>query len=299
MTQVLAIPDTTQALSPLHYERLEEGDILLFPNLDLRFSEEDMQFLLRQRQTGASYHKNVAYRPAQGTLTGAARGTDRERLRRVLGDYARQAAQALGRLLPRYTEKMRADFTSFRPFEEKGRKLSLHARNDLLHVDSFPTRPTCGDRILRFFTNLNPTKSRVWVTSEPFPALAKAFAEEAGLLEAARRRPSSWRRGLERVARAFRPRSLAPSRYDTLMHRFHNFLKESRKFQETWPQTRHEFSPGVSWLVFTDTVSHAVLEGQFALEQTFIVSQKALVRPENAPVSILEGLAGVPLTDRR
>ncbi len=298
MTQVLAIPDTAQALSPMHYERLEEGDILLFPNMVLGFSEDDTQFLIRQRQTGAAYHKNVAYRPAQGTLTGAARGTDRDRLRQVLADYSRLATQALSRLLPRYAAETRIDYTSFRPFEEKGRNLSVHSRNDLLHVDAFPTRPTGGDRILRFFTNLNPTHSRVWLTSEPFPALAKAFAPEAGLLEAARRRPSPLRRAFESLERVFRPGRSMPSRYDALMHRFHNFLKENRKFQESWPQTRIEFAPKSSWLVFTDTVSHAVLEGQFALEQTFIVSQKVLVRPETAPVHILEGLTGLPLTGR-
>jgi hypothetical protein len=51
-----------------------------------------------------------------------------------------------------------------------------------------------------------------------------------------------------------------------------------------------------SWLVFTDMVSHAVLAGQYALEQTFIVSRKALLCPDQAPVNILERLAGIPLT---
>lgn len=296
VTQVLAIPDTNQALSPSHYERLEGGDILLFPNMIVGFSEDDTQFLLHQRQTGFAHHKNVAYRPATRTLTGAARGTDQEHLRRVLADYSAQATQALSSLLPQYAARMRIDYTSFRPFEEKGRNLSLHSRNDLLHVDAFPTRPTGGDRILRFFTNLNPTQSRVWVTSEPFPALAKAFVEEAGMLDAARRVPSPFRRAFECLERVFRPGRSKTSRYDMLMHRFHNFLKENRKFQESWPKTRFEFAPKSSWLVFTDTVSHAVLEGQFALEQTFIVSQQALARPGIAPVRILEELTGVTLT---
>jgi hypothetical protein len=49
-------------------------------------------------------------------------------------------------------------------------------------------------------------------------------------------------------------------------------------------------------MVYTDFVSHAVLEGQYALEQTFIVSRDAMVRPELSPVTILEGIAGYPLT---
>ncbi len=80
------------------------------------------------------------------------------------------------------------------------------------------------------------------------------------------------------------------------MRRFHNFLKENREFQQTCPKQRLEFPPGSSWIVFTDVVSHAVLTGRFALEQTFIVSTRAMLEPERAPVSVLEGLTGLPLT---
>lgn len=45
-------------------------------------------------------------------------------------------------------------------------------------------------------------------------------------------------------------------------------------------------------MVFTDSVTHSVLEGQFALEQTFIIGRETLVFPERAPISILEKLAG-------
>jgi hypothetical protein len=79
------------------------------------------------------------------------------------------------------------------------------------------------------------------------------------------------------------------------MLRFHHFLKANREFQETCSRTRWEFPPQSTWLVFTDMVSHAVLSGQFALEQTFIVSKHALVLPEKAPVRVLERLAGCPL----
>ncbi len=80
------------------------------------------------------------------------------------------------------------------------------------------------------------------------------------------------------------------------MLRFHNFLKENGEFQQTCTKQRWEFPPGSTWVVFTDVVSHAVLAGQFALEQTFIVSRKALVMPQKAPIHILEKLCGCPLT---
>ncbi len=296
MGLVEIINDSGGELNSWHYEHLEAGGILLFPQMPLEISVEDCRFLLRQRQTGASYHKNIAYRPGPDILTGVARGTDREQLRRILRCYSQQATGLLARLLPRYAEKSRLDFTSYRPFEEEGRKLPLHSRNDLLHVDAFPTRPTHGDRILRFFTNLNPQQPRVWLTTEPFEALTKAFAGEARLVEEARRHSSPFRQALAGFGRVAGFRSLDRSPYDALMHRFHNFLKENRQFQETWPKARLEFPPKSSWIVFTDMLSHAVLAGQFALEQTFIVSRQALLKPEDAPISVLERLTGVPLT---
>ena len=60
-------------------------------------------------------------------------------------------------------------------------RLRLKARNDLLHVDAFPTRPTNGWRILRGFANVNPTEPRVWVTSEPFARLLERYGAAAGL----------------------------------------------------------------------------------------------------------------------
>jgi hypothetical protein len=42
-------------------------------------------------------------------------------------------------------------------------------------------------------------------------------------------------------------------------------------------------------------VPHAVLSGQFALEQTFIIPLSALVTPDKAPIRILEKIAGAPL----
>jgi hypothetical protein len=80
------------------------------------------------------------------------------------------------------------------------------------------------------------------------------------------------------------------------MLRFHHFLKEQDEFQRTCSRSRWEFPPNSTWFVFTDFVSHAVLAGQFALEQTFLVSKESLVLPEKAPLRILERLAGCPLT---
>ena len=48
-----------------HCQWLEQGRILFFPTVPFDFSRADIEFLLDQRQTGAQYHKNIAYRPLQ------------------------------------------------------------------------------------------------------------------------------------------------------------------------------------------------------------------------------------------
>ena len=156
---------------------LEEGNILFFPTTPFAFPEEDRKLLLAQRQVDAGYHKNIAYRPASDRVTGVARGRaqDGERLRRVLRGYSKTVVGFAADLFPGYSRRWRVDYASFRPQEEAGRRLSTHSRNDLLHVDSFPTRPTHGDRIFRVFTNINPAAPRVWRTGETFADLAERF----------------------------------------------------------------------------------------------------------------------------
>ena len=39
-------------------------------------------------------------------------------------------------------------------------------------------------------------------------------------------------------------------------------------------------------------VPHAVLAGQYALEQTFLVEPDAMVAPQHAPLTVLEELSG-------
>ncbi len=80
------------------------------------------------------------------------------------------------------------------------------------------------------------------------------------------------------------------------MMRFHNFLKENPRFQAECPKYSFQFPPGSSWMVYTDTVPHAVLAGQYALEQTLLVPLEAMVCPEISPLRILEDLARAPLS---
>jgi hypothetical protein len=87
-------------------------------------------------------------------------------------------------------------------------------------------------------------------------------------------------------------RGMGRTPYDVFMLRFHDFLKENSRFQAGCPKDRLEFPPRATWMVFTDGVAHAVLSGQYALEQTFLIPASALVAPEQAPYRILENIAG-------
>jgi hypothetical protein len=211
----------------------------------------------------------------------------------VLREYSRSVVQLTASILPSYAVRWRVDFASFRSEEEAGRELPLRSRNDLVHVDAFPTRPTRGDRILRVFTNVNPEAPRVWASGGTFEELAARFAAASGLLPRARRAGVDG--ALRRLARAAGLPVAVRSPYDRFMLSFHHYLKENRAFQEEGGKITLRFPAGSTWMVFTDMVSHAVLAGRYALEQTFIVSRESLALPEKAPIAILERIAGVPL----
>jgi 3-deoxy-D-manno-oct-2-ulosonic acid (Kdo) hydroxylase len=277
--------------------QLEGGNILFFSRPPFAIPQDDREFLLGQTQTSSALHKNVAYRPAEDRITGLAKSENVEagRLRLILKNYSQHAAQFLGELLPPYAGKWKLDFASFRPLEERGRPARLHARNDLPHFDSFPTRPTNGDRILRFFSNLNPSQNRIWNTSQTFAAIGPHFANSLGLPRPRSTNPLA--RSVRALASTLGLPGAQRSPYDHFMHRCHNAMKEDTSFRETCPKQRWEFPPGSSWIVFTDCVSHAVLEGQYALEQTFLISRQAMVEPEKSPIAILERIARYPLSN--
>jgi len=292
-------PNLAVSQSMRYAAELEAGNILFFPQFPFKFPEPDRAFLLDVKQSSAAYHKNIAYRPAQDRVTGVEKGTpDQDRLLDVLRRFSRGNAEFVSRLLPLYARSWRIDYASFRPIQEQSRSLSRKARNDLIHVDAFPTRPTNGDRILRVFTNIHPQQPRVWVTTDPFDVIGPQYAAAAGLEAVAararkRRGPSPLARF---AARNLGMRKLARSHYDQFMLGFHDFLKANETFQRDCPKYTWEFPPLTTWMCFLDSVPHAVLSGQYALEQTFFIGRDAMVTPDKAPVHVLERLAGVSLT---
>jgi hypothetical protein len=277
--------------------QLEAGGIIYFPETPVPIPEEDLRFLLGQHQTGSRLHKNIAYKPDRDQLTGtdkkAASPETVEQLRGLMRRYSAGIVRFLGEFLAPYERRWILDYASFRPIEEEGRDLPLRRRNDLLHADAFPTRPTRGRRILRFFHNIHPTRTRDWVVGEPFPQVVGRFAP--GKL-AMPRPDNAMARAGKGLAQAVGLAKLAPqwkrTPYDEFMMRLHNAMKEDGDFQRDCVKEYVQFAPGSSWMVYTETVPHAVLGGQYALEQTFLVDPAAMVTPESAPIAVLEKMAG-------
>jgi hypothetical protein len=279
--------------------QIEAGCILVFPQTPPWWGDEDGAFLLERHEV-SGFHKNIVYRPDCDRIAGLGRRASvaAERLRRILRAYARGVDAWLSGLLPRYARAWRVDLTSFRPLEEEGRKLPLRARNDLLHIDAFPSRPTNGARILRVFTNVNPAAPRRWVTSDPLDVSLDHIRTLPGFPGVLSKHTTAWNRIRCWVSRCGRTAGLPlPDRsaYDECMLRLHDFLKRSADFQRSCRRHTCEFPPHSSWVLFTDTVPHAALSGRFALEQTFIVPRDVLIAPERSPLALLERIAGVRL----
>lgn len=278
---------------------LEAGRILFFARTPFELPADDCAFLISQKQTGSRFHKNISYRPKQDVLRGASaeNPADRDRLYSIMREYSRQTTQFVSSFLAPYAGRLVLDFASFRPLEEQGRDLPLHKRNDLLHVDAFPTRPTRGARILRIFNNLNPALPRIWRTGEPFHELAPRFAKDAGLSYYAAQARSPLFRLRRSATGAFRGMGLPladRSAYDLFMQHFHDWLKENEPYQKE-EHARSEFPPNCTWMVYTDGVPHAALSGQYALEHTYIVPREALVAADLAPISVLEKMSSTAL----
>lgn len=282
--------------------QLEAGQILFFPSTPFPLPEQSKEFLRNLSFAGGAIHKNIAYRTALDRITGIDGDTSlKDRLRDIFRDYSRSVIRFTSELLPQYARHWTLDYASFRPLEEEGRGLPLNKRNDLIHTDAFPSRPTNGALILRVFTNISPAKTRVWITSDPFRAIAGRFARDAGLDQIAATGSSSTSQFLNQSARLLHTLGLPiipRSPYDRFMLRFHDYLKHNADFQANCTKHRFEFPPGSTWLVFTDVVPHSVLAGQHALEQTFIVARRSLANPHDSPLAILEQLCAKPLLPR-
>jgi hypothetical protein len=274
--------------------RLERGEVVSFSTSPFALpTGDDAEFLLAQTLASRA-HKNISYDPASKRSAGFARHSreQAQRLTRILGDFARRATDWLAEYLPRYASAWKLDRVSFRPLEESTRRLGWKSRNDLLHVDAFPSRPSHGCRILRLFVNVNPTESRVWATSYPFGELLRRYGTAAGLPD---QRVALKEQFKQSVLRIFNPKRFERSEYDRFMLRFHDYLKAHEGLQEREPKCIWKFPPGSVWLAMTDTCSHAVLSGRYALEHSYFIEPETLALPDESPAALLQRMCQKPV----
>ena len=242
-----------------NYAALERGDILYFPRGPELISGMDADFPRQTALSTGSHHKNIAYKPEKDHVSGFDAKANAKRLHSVMRGYSQRAPGLLRTTLPRYAPDWQMDYASFRPQEEEGRGLAQKKRNDLLRVDAFPTRPTHGNLILRFFTNIHLDKVRVWEVSDPMADLAPRYAEAAGLGRFARRGQSAPGKVFRAATGLLHGAGLpvvdrAP--YDRFMLAFHDYLKNNADYQRSTKRYRYEFPPGSAWMVFTDIVQY-------------------------------------------
>ena len=274
-------------------EALERGRIVRFarPPIELP-APEDLEFL-REGLTPYLRRKNVSYYPEAERLTGLrAPPESQRRAQEILRRHSKRVRDFLERSMPAFTRGWQPGTSSFRPLEEQGRGLSAHASNELVHVDAGAYGATHGDRILRFFNNVNPQRERVWLTKGTFAELYRKHAREAGV-QSIEVMPSLAERALSGFLRAGRRalpmlRVIETSPYDRAMRRFHNWMKDAPSFRRSKEGLQEiSFAPFQAWMVLTDSVSHACIRGQHALVDTFLVPLANCRLPAEAPYRIL------------
>ncbi|WP_321787674.1 MULTISPECIES: Kdo hydroxylase family protein [Burkholderia] len=261
---------------------VEEGKVLYFPHL--RFAIEGGEEALLDPALADPKRKNISLAPNGGALAGVlGDSVTQSAVRALVARFQQQAGTLVDGLFPEYRGKLRVAPTSLRLMQVETRQTSWRKDDSRLHVDAFPSRPNYGERILRVFTNVNPAGvPRVWRVGEPFEDVAKRFLPSI--------KPqlpgAAWLLNLLHVTKS--PRSA----YDHLMLNLHDSMKADLDYQKTSPQETMPFPPGCVWICFSDQTSHAVMSGQFMLEQTFFLPVDAMVRRECAPLGILERLKG-------
>lgn len=233
--------------------------------------------------------RNVCYHFRTQRLTGLKSDSrTRGQTARMLAEHLDTVIAFLHRTLPHLCDGWTVCKTSFRPFEERGRNLPPHLSNELVHIDTY--RATHGDRILRFFVNINEHEDRVWASKGPVEDVVDRHGIAAGLLDKTGRlqvkiEPSPAGHAFGLLGRALGIRS---SPYDRAMRRLQRFMKENEDFKsDSRGYEEIRFGPGCAWMAFTDGVSHSVLSGQLALVTTVIIRKAALRYPHFAPYNLL------------
>lgn len=265
---------------------LEAGQILYFPALAFSLLPEEQPFL--SPDYADPHSKNIGFHPEHNKLWGTQHLTDEQhiKLKSMLDRFFRRAYGLIQHLLPDYNHHLIIARTSFRPVQISDRKTSYRKDDKRLHVDAFPSAPNQGKRILRVFCNINPHgEDRVWRVGESFEKAANRFIPQI-------RKPffgKSAALRLLKITKSYR------TQYDHYMLQLHDRMKADEQYQKEAEQQEIRFPSGSTWIVQTDHVSHAAMQGQYVLEQTFYLPVKAMQDKSKSPLHVLERMIGKKL----
>ena len=259
-------------------QALETGSVLYFPKLSFDLLESEKALLSPDLVKPDT--KNISYLPDQRIIRGVQADSFQEALmQNMLERYFNYAKKLIDELFPHYQGKYQFGKTSYRPVEVKGRESSYRKDDTRLHVDAFTSNPNRGKRLLRVFCNINPNnQSRHWRVGESFSDVVRQFAPQIP-------KPLP---GKHMILKAFGITKSLRSDYDHYMLQIHNRMKADMHYQKTAAQLEFHFPPQTTWIVFTDSVSHAAMSGQYMLEQTFYLPVEAMKFPDQAPLRVLE-----------
>ncbi len=259
---------------------IERGEVIFLPNLAFRLEEAE-KGLVDEKSDLKLASKSVKFSPRDQRVWGFKEEHLKPMLGGMLERFSKGAGSLVNALLPRYRNAIITGNASFRPAEAKGRTQSKRHDDTRLHIDSFPSRPSGGLRLLRVFTNVHPgTQPRVWHVGEPFPAVAGRFLPKI---------PAPLP-GSAALLHLFRITKSRRTPYDHYMLQIHDRMKLDDDYQRTAKQETVEFPPGSTWICFSDQVSHAVISGRYLFEQTFSLPVDAMAQPELSPLKVVEGL---------
>ena len=267
--------------NPAWIAGLESGKVLYFPQLPFALLPEEK--VLLDPEIRDPKVRNISL-DAAGHLKGAVGDTATQlALALMIGRFREQAQSLVYSLLPKYQGALRLAPTSYRPTQVETRAQSWRADDRRLHVDAFPSRPNYGERILRVFSNINPEGvPRVWRVGEPFETVARKFVPRAKPYVA-------WQ---AKVLKALHVTKSLRSEYDHLMLQLHDGMKGDMAYQESAGQVTMPFAAGSVWVCFSDQASHAVMSGQYMLEQTLHLPAEKQYDPAASPLAILSKLTG-------
>jgi hypothetical protein len=262
-------------------QALESGQVVFLPNLDFKI-QEDEHFIFNTNVTNGK-SKNISFDPKTKQLKGQALNEECSlKITGLMERYARDSKHLVDTLFPHYKGHIQQAKTSLRPIEAKGRTAPSYRKDDTrLHVDAFPSNPNQGARILRVFTNINPNdQARHWRVGEHFTDVAQRFAPEIS----APLPLSAEIMNLLGVTKSKR------SPYDHYMLHIHHQMKKHEPYQKHAIKGDVYWPAHSTWICYTDSVSHAALEGQYCLEQTFNLNAAHMQDPTLSPLSVLEKL---------